>query len=203
MNLISKEKDKTIDLHTLFNDVNNIDCDDIINFNIDDLDMKKYITLISIFNKINLIFKLLYDDIISHKISLDLRLTTNIDENSKIFDFIIKNDAKIIDIYNKIKDYNEINNIQKGFKEIYINLSIGENTYIENYIKSKYRPFDFDDNNCYKKREFLKQNNKYLDESLNKKNTILDSYIIIDRLKNFKDIINKKILENLESIKKI
>ena len=202
MNLISKEKDKTIDLHTLFNDVNNIDCDDIINFNIDDLDMKKYITLISIFNKINLIFKLLYDDIISHKISLDLSLTTNIDENSKIFDFIIKNDAKIIDIYNKIKDYNEINNIQKGFKEIYINLSIGENTYIENYIKSKYRPFDFDDNNCYKKREFLKQNNKYLDESLNKKNTILDSYIIIDRLKNFKDIINKKILENLESINK-
>ena len=195
LNLILKEKDKTIDLNSLFEDINEIFCDDIINFKINDLDMKKYITLISISNKINLIKYILSFDIIK----LELSLSTNIEENSEMFDFIIKINAKIIDIFNYIKDYTKDEII-----DIYINLSVGEKKdplSIYQYLESKYSPFKSDDI-CLKKIEFLYQNNKTLDESISKNNIIFDSFRFNIVLESFKYMINNEILNHLKKSNK-
>ena len=186
LNLISKDEDKTINFSSLTDDINEINCDDIINFedNNLDLDMKKYIKLISITNKINLINYLLS----SHKISFKFNFSDKIDENDKIMNVLIKNFAKILDIYKCIEEDKEKKNT--GFIYPFINITIAdENKNFQIIMKNKLNDDKWDYNKNFgkfiTKLYYIQESNKTIDNSLNKKNNIIFDYKFIYLLKDF------------------
>ena len=168
LNLLIKEKDKSINLFSLIDDINEINCDDIINFEKGDLDMKKYIKLISIITKIKIIHYLLSKQIISQKFDF----SNDIETNSKIFDVLMKNKAKILDIYNYINEDNTKNNKKNTSFNSFINvymLDKKETIYIIDFISYDYNTYF---NNYFIKLEYYLQNDKVSEDSSNKNNKI-------------------------------
>ena len=168
LNLLIKEKDKSINLFSLIDDINEINCDDIINFEKGDLDMKKYIKLISIITKIKIIHYLLSKQIISLKFDF----SNDIETNSKIFDVLMKNKAKILDIYNYINEDNTKNNKKNTSFNSFINvymLDKKETIYIIDFISYDYNTYF---NNYFIKLEYYLQNDKVSEDSSNKNNKI-------------------------------
>jgi hypothetical protein len=189
LHLLSKDKDKIINLSAFIDFVNEINCDDIINFQKADVDMEKYIKVISIINTINFILLLMKNT----KILIKFKFSENIDENSKIFDILVKNKAKIIDLFNIIKEDFYKNNKSDMFSS-FINAIMLDKKEI---IPIKYSiefPNKYFPNDCFIKREYLKQNDKNIMEPLYIKNNItFHPYMFIERLKEA----NKLLFESI------
>ena len=206
LNLISTSKNKIINLSSLIGDINEIICDDIINFENNNLDinMSKYLKLISIANKIGLLNYLLC----FHKISINFNFKNNIEENDRIFHCLIKNIAKIMDIYNYIKKSNENRHLEDSIIESFINVIIEDkNEKFPIIINEDLHTTDFNYynnfRNYFKKLFYLEQNKKIREDSLYKKNNIIfDSYQFISTLKNFKYFLINHLFEYLEENKK-
>ena len=201
LHLISKDNDKIINLSSLINDINDIDFDDIINFesNDKDLDMKKYIKLISITNKISLIYFVLC----FHKIGFKFNFHNNIIENNNIFNYIIRNIAKVLDIYNNINE----NNFKKNKDEIiFESISVSNIDKVEKFPIhlrcEQYKSDWYYYNNFghyFKKLEFIQQNGKIVDNYIdNKKNVVFDSNLFINHLKNFENIFIEHLLQYID-----
>ena len=199
--LISKEKDKIINLSSLIDFINEINCDDIINFQKGNISMEKYIKLISIVNKINLILTI----ITNKKMLIKFKFSDNINENSKIFDVLMKNKAKILDIYNILKEdfnknhkndkfYTHINAVMLDKKEmVHVNDNIEYENGLNYYI-----------NYCFLKIEYLQQNDKNSIDLLNKKNNItFNSYIFIYELKKVNYFLLKSLFKYIDEHKQI
>ena len=204
--LLTKDKEKTISLSSLIGEINEINCEDIINFekNEKNIDMTKYIKLISINYKIILLSFILF----FHIISVKFNFTNNIDENRKIFNSLIKNIAKILDINNYIKE-----DISKKNKE---NIDTQSFINIINVDKKQNIPIninkEFSNNWSYynnfeqgfNKLEFLQQNYKTIDDSLYKTNNItFNSNQFIINLVNFKKYFISHLLEYLDGNKEL
>ena len=200
--LISKANEKTINLSSLIGDIKEIDSNDIINFEVNnsDLDMKKYLKLISITNKISLINYLLE----FHKISIKFNFSDKIGQNDKIMNILIKNYAKILDIYKYIEEDNEKNN--KGDEFSCINTTIAdENIKIPIIMRNKLNDDKWDYNNNFgkfiKKLFYIQENNKTIDNSLNKKNNIIFNHKFINYLKIFNSNFINHLFDYLEEHK--
>ena len=201
LDLIAKDKDKIINLSSLIGDIKEIDIDDIINFEKNDIDMKNYLKLISIINKMNLISYILC----YHKISLKFNFSDNIKENSKIFDALMKNYAKILDIYNYIKEDNEKKHKQSDIRS-FINVTLENKAQsfdikLKHFFSSNWDYYNFD--LYFKKLEYLPQNNKIIDDLINKNNKFaFDTYYFISRLKISNSFLIKQLFEYLDENKK-
>ena len=200
LNIIIKEKEKIINFSSLIDDVNEIDCDDILNFENKDIDMKKYLKLIAIINKINIIKYILC----FHKISLKFNFPNNISENTKIFDYYVKNYANILDMHNYLKENIEKKN-ENNDPSPYINV-IMENKKHSFCVKEKWRSssnWNYKFNDFFQKNEYLSQNDKSLDYSINKTNKVIlkiNDFII--GLENSNCFLKKELFNYLEENQK-
>ena len=205
LHLISTTNDRIINLSSLIGDIDEIICDDIVNFDSNnlDIDMNNYLKLISIGNKISILDYLLC----FHKISINFNLKDNIEENSKIFNYLMNNIAKILDIYNYIKESNVKRHLEDKIILSFINVIIedkNENFPIiinENLSLTNYNYFN-NFSNYFKKLFYIKQNTKHFEDSLNKQNNIIfDSYKFISSIKNFKYYFIDHLFDYLEENK--
>ena len=198
LNLISKDKDNIINISTLIDFADEINCDDIFNFKKGDIDMEKYIKLILIVNKISIIILLIRNK----KILIKFKFSENIDENSKIFNILMKRWSKILDIFNLIKEDLDKNRKNDTSKYSHINtvmLDKKEECYVKEQIEFQ-NDLKYYTNYCFGKIEYLKQNDKNTIESLyNKNNIYFNNFLFIQELKKANYILFESLFKYIDS----